>query len=98
MPEPAIRVIGMRLLTDGKPLKAFADIQLNTIVLRDFRVMQANGGKPYIKVPFTTYKDKAGNLRFRQIIELPDEVRGQVDTLILSAFYREKEKTNGERR
>jgi hypothetical protein len=61
--------------------------------------MQDNGGKPYVKVPFTTYKDRAGELRFRQIIDLPDAVRGQIDVAILNAFYqREKEINDGKQR
>lgn len=94
--EMDVRVISVRLLPEGRPLKAFADVQLWSLILKDFRIMQDNGGKPYVKAPFTTYKDKTGQLRFRQIIDLPAEVRGQVDNAILHAFYqREKEINNG---
>jgi DNA-binding cell septation regulator SpoVG len=92
-----IRVLDIRLLPGSKVTRAFVDICLGDIVIRDFRVMQ-NGGRPYIKAPFQTYKNSAGAIQFRQIIDLPDEVRGQVDTLILSTFYREKEKEDAEKR
>lgn len=52
--------------------------------------MQNGSGRPYVKAPFQTYKNSAGEIQFRQIVDLPDEVRGQVDTMILAAFYREK--------
>ena len=59
------------------------------------QVMQ-NGGRPYVKAPFQTYKNVSAEIQFRQIIDLPDEVRGQVDTAILSEFYRIKEQWGGE--
>ena len=55
-----------------------------------------NGWRPYVKSPFQTYKNVSGEIQFRQIIDLPDEVRGQVDTAILSEFYGIKEQGGGE--
>lgn len=87
-----IEVISLRLIESKKSgLRGFADIRLDAVTIRDFRIFQRNG-KPYVKAPFTTYKNQNGEICFRQIIDLPDEVRGQIDTTILSAFYREKEK------
>ena len=88
-----IRVLELRLLPGNRTTQAFADIKLDTVVIRDFRIVQ-NGGKPYVKAPFTTYRNQTGELCFRQIIELPDEVRGQIDTAILSEYYREKEQAH----
>lgn len=91
-----IRILEIRILPPGtKSMRAFADVQLGDLILKDFRVMQDNGGKPYVKAPFTTYKDRTGQIKFRQIIGLPDEVRGKIDNLILSEYYREKEKQHG---
>jgi DNA-binding cell septation regulator SpoVG len=91
-----IEVLSVRLFPGHKTTRAFIDIRLDDVVIKDFRVVQ-NGGKPHVKAPFTTYKNHNGELCFRQIIDLPDEVRGQVDTLILCAFYREKETDHGQR-
>lgn len=89
-----VKVTEIRLLNNGRPLKAFVDVQIGNITVRDFRVIQ-DSGKAYVRAPHTTYKDSTGTLRFRQIVDLPDEVRGQVDTLILSDYYhREKELRN----
>ena len=90
--EP-VKVIEIRRTRRPGPLRAFADVRLGNLLVKDFRVMQDNGGQPYVKAPFTTYKDKTGQLKFRQIIDLPREVRGQVDVAILNAYYlREKER------
>ena len=85
----AIRVTSFR----GKPLLAFADVQIGDLILKDFRVMERMGGGAYVKAPFVTYKNKSGQLRFRQIIDLPSEMRRQIDVAILNAFYR-REKEN----
>ena len=92
-----IQVLDVRILPGDRPLKAFADVRLDEILIRDFRVLQSNG-RPYVKAPFQTYKNTVGEIQFRQIIDLPVEVRGQVDTAILSAFYREKETIDGKQK
>jgi len=91
----SIAVKEIRMLPGNKTTRAFADVQIGEIIVRDFRVMQ-NGGKPYVRAPFSTYKNQTGELSFRQIVELPAEVRGRVDNAILSAFYREKENVHGQ--
>ena len=93
-----VRVIEIRLLSDGRPLKAFADVQLGSVVIRDFRVMKENDKRLYVKVPFSTYKDQTGQLKFRPIIVLPDEVRGEIDLAILNAYQREMEKSNAKQK
>jgi len=93
-----IRVVEIRLFTDGRSLKAFVDIQLGSVVLRDFRVMKENGKRLYVKVPFSTYKDQTGQLRFRPIVVLPDEVRGEIDLAILNAYQGEMEKIDAKQK
>jgi DNA-binding cell septation regulator SpoVG len=88
-----IRVLDIRLLPGHKTTRAFIDIRLDDVVIKDFCVIQ-NGDKLRVKAPFTTYRNQNGKLCFRQIIDFPDEVRGRVDAAILSAFYREKEQTD----
>ncbi len=88
-----IHVLEIRLLPGNKATRAFADVVIDAITVRDFRILQGDG-RPYVKAPFQTYKNPAGKIQYRQIIDLPGEVRGQVDTAILSAFYRMTEKNN----
>ena len=91
-----INVIEIRPLNDGRPLKAFVDIQLGSVIIRDFRVMKEDGRRLYVKAPISTYKDQTGQLKFRPIIVLPDEVRGEIDLAILNAYQREMEKMENE--
>jgi DNA-binding cell septation regulator SpoVG len=88
-----IQVLAIRFLHGDRSTKAFADVKIDDMIVSDFRVMQ-NEGRAYVRTPFSTYKNQTGELCFKQIVTFPDEVRGQIDNLILSAFYREREKSN----
>ncbi len=86
-----IDIISLRLIEPKESgLRGFADIQIDFITVQDFRIFQRNG-KPYVQAPYTTLK-KDGAFQFRPIIDLPKELRAQVDAAILTAFFGEKEK------
>jgi DNA-binding cell septation regulator SpoVG len=82
-----IRVLDIRLLPGNKATRGFADVRLDDIVIRDFRIYQTNG-KPSVRNPFTAYRDHGGNLSFRQILDLPSDVQVEVNSLILSEYFR----------
>lgn len=81
-----IRVTDIRLLPGNKATRAFCDIRIGDITIRDFRIY--SNGKPSIRNPFSTYKDATGDLKFREIISLPPNVKAEVDALILSEYFR----------
>ena len=90
-----IQVVEIRLLPGDKPTRAFADLEINNIKVRDFRIIRSNG-KPYVRNPFTAYKNEEGNLLFREIITLLPDAKAEVDALILGAYFRKlKEKESG---
>lgn len=82
-----MKVIEIRKAGKPGPLRAFADIEIEGLLLRDFRVYQVDG-KPYVRNPFVSYKNKDGRLTFRQIIDLPPMVQTEVHVLILEAYFR----------
>lgn len=45
-------------------------------------------GKPTVRNPFSTYKDSDGTLKFRETISLPPNVKGEIDALIITEFFR----------
>ena len=83
----AVKVVEIRPTRKPGPLRAFADIEIEGLLLKDFRVYQTNG-KPSIRNPFVSYKNKDGELTFRQIIDLPPMVQSEVNALILGAYFR----------
>ena len=91
-----IEVTDIRFIESGKSLRAFADVRFGNITIRDFRIVKENGKRPHVRVPFSTYKDQKGRIKFRPILILPDEVRGEIDLAILNAYsQREKEQGDG---
>lgn len=92
-----MRLLSIRLLPGNKATRAFADLEIEGISIRDFRVYQTNG-KPSVRNPFTAYKNSDGNLLFREIISLPPNVQAEVDALVLSEYFRRlKEPQNDDR-
>jgi DNA-binding cell septation regulator SpoVG len=88
-----IQVLEIRLIEPKESgLRGFADVKLDTILIKDFRIIQRNG-KPFVEGPHTTFK-KNGQMMFNQIVSFPGELRAQVDTAILTAYFREKENQN----
>lgn len=91
-----IQILEIRLVDPKESgLRGFADVKLDTILIKDFRIIQRNG-KPFIEAPHTTFK-KNGQMMFNQIVSFPDELRVRVDTAILTAYFREKEVSHGSR-
>jgi hypothetical protein len=90
-----IAILEMRMLPGCKSTRAFCDLKIESITIRDFRVYQTNG-KPSVRNPFSTYKDHEGNLTFREIVSLPPTVQTEAHALILSEYFRRlKERENG---
>ena len=92
-----IEVVSLRLIEPKESgLRGFADVKLDTILIKDFRIIQRNG-KPFIEGPHTTFK-KNGQMMFNQIVSFPDELRAQVDAAILTAYFREKENRDADQK
>jgi hypothetical protein len=87
-------IVSLRLVDPKESgLRGFADVKVDSIFIRDFRIVQRNG-KTFVEGPHTTFK-KDGQIRFNQIVNFPDEIKVRVDSMILTAYFGEKEKTNG---
>ena len=93
-----IRIIEIRLLPGNRSLKAFADIQLDDIVIREFRVIKENGKRPWIVSPQISWKDQGGQIKYKTVITFPDELKGEIDRVILNRFTEEMEKKDAEQR
>ena len=89
-----IEVLEIRFMKGDRATRGFADVRMDDITIKDFRIYQTNG-KPSVRNPFTTYKDFDGKLKFRQLINLPSNLQAEVNALILSEYFRRlKENTH----
>lgn len=88
-----IKVLEIRRCGNGGT-KVFADVGLDDIVIKDFRILEEHG-KPHVKIPYLTYKAPDGRVRFRDILIFPSRLKEEIDSAILNAFFRwEKELRN----
>jgi hypothetical protein len=84
-----VKVLEIRFTKESKTTRAFADIFIEGVTIKDFRICQTNGdSRPFVKKPFTVYKDADGKLIFRQTINMLPSLEAEVDALILSEYFR----------
>jgi DNA-binding cell septation regulator SpoVG len=82
-----IKEIRLLPLANNKTTKAFIDLEIDGIIIRDFRIYQTNG-KSSVRNPFISYRDHEGKLTFREIVTLPPNVEAEAHSMILSEFFR----------
>lgn len=88
-----IRVVEIRRPSDGRPLKAFVDIQVGDWIFHDFRVIKQDGQKAFVSPPQVSWKDsQTGKIRYKGILTIPPEQKQRIEVEILSAFQKEMEK------
>ena len=91
-----IKIAKIRLQNNDKPLKAFADIQLeNGWIIKDFRVIQQPGQKAYVVAPQASWRNREGSINFKTLITIPNGDKWQLESAILAAYQREKEQESG---
>ena len=93
-----MKVVEVRVkFNNGKPLKAFADVELdNGIVIKEFRVIQRQSDhRPFVVSPQISWKDPGtGEIKYNTVVTIPNPLKAEVDSLILSAWFRAKEQEN----
>ena len=97
--DDEIEVIALRILPGDRSLKAFADVQIGSWTVHDFRIVQQRGQRAFVSPPQVSWKDPGtGEIRFKGILTIPPEHKQMIDTMILHAYQVEMEKsTSGER-
>ena len=93
-----IKLIQIRPLNDGRPLKAFADVKIGDWVIHDFRIIKQDGQRAFVSPPQVSWKDpETGEIKFKGVFTIPPEQKQRIDTEILHAYQREMEKTDAEK-
>ena len=80
-----IKVIRIKKTTTNGNIKAFCDIQIGKTEFYDFKVVQQPDQKPWISTP-TAQWNKDGTTKYKQLIKFPDELKKQIDVVVLKAF------------
>jgi hypothetical protein len=71
-------------------------VQVGDLGVNDFRVVKQNGQRAWVSVPQTSWKDAAGEIRYRNLLTLSGELKQRIETAILYAW--EKESSDGTRK
>lgn len=90
-----IKVLKIRLQSNGKPLKAFVDIEFHGLEIRDFRVIQNPGDRAYVAVPQTSWRGQGGKIQYKTLIAMSDELKWKVESSILAGYQKAEERENG---
>lgn len=94
-----IKVLDIRLMTLGRSLKAFADVQVGDWIIHDFRVIKQNGQRASVLPPQVSWKDpQTGQIKYKGILTIPSEQKQKIDIVILNAYQKEMEKRSGKKR
>lgn len=69
-----IEVKNVRQFSDKGNLKAFFTVVIDGVEIRDCRVIQQPGQDAFATLPQTSYKNKDGETKYYNIIQLPDNI------------------------
>lgn len=88
-----IEVLEIRLLLGNRPFKAVADVKIGDWIIRDFRIIQAEGKSAWVTPPQSSWRLGDGAMTHKTLVKLPDDIEAEVSRAILKRFQ-EKVKKN----
>ena len=89
-----IKVVEIRNLNDGRPLKAYVSVQVGDWIIYDWRIVKKDDQRAWVSVPQVSWKDTEGKVRYKALLSIPGELKQRIEVVILSAW--EKEIKNGQ--
>ena len=84
-----IKILEIRVLNDGRPLKAFADVQVGDWIIYEWRIIKKDGQRAWAPVPMASWKDFHHKVRYRALLSIPGELKQRIEVAILSAWEKE---------
>jgi hypothetical protein len=88
-----VKIIEIRPLNDGRPLRAFVDVQVGDWIINEWRIFQREGERIQVAVPQVSWRGQDGKFHYRAMLSIPEELKQRVEVAILLAW--EKEETIG---
>jgi len=86
-----IKIIEIKPLLNGGPLRAYVTISVGSWVIYDWRIIQRDGERILVSVPQTSWKNREGQVRYRALLSIPGEQKQRIEFAILSAWKKEIE-------
>jgi DNA-binding cell septation regulator SpoVG len=88
-----IKVVQIRSLSEGRALRAYADVQVGDWIIYEWRIIKKDGQRAWVSVPMASWKNFDHKVRYRALLSIPDELKQRIEVAILSAW--EKEERSG---
>ena len=85
-----VKVLDIRLMPMGRPVRAYVDIKLDNWILYDWRIIKRDGERAFVSVPQTSWKDQNGKVKYRALLSIPGELKQRIEIAILSAWEMEQ--------
>jgi len=82
-----IKVLSISQVEGRGALRAYVDIQVGDLVVKDCRIIKENEKAPWFSLPVITWKTEQGTYRYRAIIEIKDQnLKNEVSRAALQAW------------
>ena len=82
-----ITVAAFKNVNNAGALQALVSVRVGSVIFHDFRVVQQEGKRAWVSVPQQSWVDEeTGERRFKNLIELPRELKKKVDAVVLEAY------------
>lgn len=85
-----VKVLDIRLMPMGRPVRAYVDIKLDNWILYDWRIIKRDGERAFVSVPQTSWKDQNGKVKYRALLSIPGELKQRIEIAILLAWEMEQ--------
>ena len=86
-PPPRVDVIELHPLNAQGSLRAFVAVTLSgRLTIRDLRLIEQEGQRPWCSMPTKDWTDPQGKRRYRTLIDLPDAWMQAVQSAVLAAW------------
>jgi hypothetical protein len=92
-----IRVEEIRKLERG-PLRGFATVNVGGIRISHIKIIQPEGKEPFIQMPQRSYQTSKGGRKYRNVVDLPDELTREVEKAVLWSWKKEPHTSTPEQR
>lgn len=82
---PNVKVVATRLFYSGNT-KAFVSVQIGSLTIHDFRIVQQPNQRAYVAAPQTEYLTADNEKRFKPMLSYPDSWKEAIEKRVLAAY------------
>ena len=84
-----IRVIRLELVSGYGNVRAFVDVEYGGIVIRNIKVVQQKGYRPYVRLPEASFIGQDGKKKYVPVMKFADEETQEKFRKVILTAYKE---------